>query len=62
MGSGIPSYPYRATARIRGSDPCERPAETSEDENVPSILEALLKRGQAQGRDGTCIEVMTLMA
>jgi len=31
-------------------------------ENVPSILETLLKQGQAQGRVRTCIEVMMLTA
>ncbi len=35
---------------------------TGERENVPSILAALLKQGQAQGRVRTCMEVMILMA
>ena len=35
---------------------------TGDRENVPSILDALLKRGQAQGRVRTCMEVMILMA
>ena len=35
---------------------------TSDRKNVPSILDALLEQGQAQGRLRTCIEVMILMA
>jgi LuxR family maltose regulon positive regulatory protein len=35
---------------------------TGDRENVPSILDALLKQGQAQGRVRTCMEVMILMA
>ena len=35
---------------------------TGDRENIPSILDALLKRGQAQGRVRTCMEVMILMA
>ena len=35
---------------------------TGDRENVPSILDALLNQGQAQGRIRTCIEVMILMA
>jgi LuxR family transcriptional regulator, maltose regulon positive regulatory protein len=35
---------------------------TGDRENVPSILDPLLKQGQAQGRVRTCIEVMILMA
>jgi LuxR family maltose regulon positive regulatory protein len=35
---------------------------TGDRENVPSILDALLEQGQAQGRLRTCIEVMILMA
>ena len=35
---------------------------TGDREHVPSILDALLKRGQAQGRVRTSIEVMILMA
>ena len=35
---------------------------TGDRENIPSILDALLKRGQAQGRVRTVIEVMILMA
>ena len=35
---------------------------TGDRENVPSILDALLKRGQAQGRIRTIMEVMILMA
>jgi len=35
---------------------------TGDRENVPSILDALLKRGQAQGRVRTRIESMVLMA
>ena len=35
---------------------------TGDRENVPSILDALLKRGQAQGRVRTVMEVMILMA
>ncbi|MEJ2304355.1 MAG: LuxR C-terminal-related transcriptional regulator [Anaerolineales bacterium] len=35
---------------------------TGDRENVPSILDALLKRGRAQGRVRTCMEAMILMA
>ena len=35
---------------------------TGDRENIPSILDALLKRGQAQGRVRTVIESMILMA
>ncbi|HEY5729062.1 MAG TPA: LuxR C-terminal-related transcriptional regulator [Anaerolineales bacterium] len=35
---------------------------TGDRENVPSILDALLKRGQAQGRVRTVMEVMILMS
>jgi len=35
---------------------------TGDRENVPSILDALLKRGQAQGRVRTVMEAMILMA
>jgi len=35
---------------------------TGDRENVPSILDALLKRVQAQGRVRTCMEIMILMA
>jgi LuxR family maltose regulon positive regulatory protein len=35
---------------------------TGNSENVPSILDALLEQGQAQGRVRTRIEIMTLMA
>ena len=35
---------------------------TSDLESIPSILDPLLERGQAQGRIRSCIEVMILMA
>ena len=35
---------------------------TGDREKVPSILDTLLKQGQAQGRVRTCMEVMILMA
>ena len=50
------------TARIRGIDPRARLLKTGDHEDVPSILDALLKRGQAQGRFRTVMEVRILMA